>query len=89
MQYNDPYTDKNFRNLICAIIYEAISDLFSNDKKYRIKAKKFLLSPDCEMYCESIGLNYRLIRNIDFDNPLNSITLVNTKRAKRKNTMMN
>jgi hypothetical protein len=57
-----------YKSLMTYIVYQALLDLKSSDKKQRDNAKKFLLSNDCELFCEAIDFDYQLIRKIDFDN---------------------
>lgn len=62
-----------YKSLMTYIVYQALLDLKSSNKKERDNAIKFLLSNDCELFCEAIKFNYQLIRKIDFDNPANSL----------------
>jgi hypothetical protein len=50
------------------VVYDALMDLNSRNKKLREDAKEFLLSEDAEWYCSAIDFNYSLITNIDFKN---------------------
>lgn len=58
-----------YKSLMTYIVYQALLDLKSSNKKEKDNAIKFLLSDDCETFCEAIKFNYQLIRKIDFNNP--------------------
>lgn len=55
------------------IVYQALLDLKGSNKKEKENAIEFLLSEDCELFCEAIKFNYQLIRKINFNNPEQSL----------------
>jgi hypothetical protein len=58
-----------YKSLMTYVIYQALLDLrITNNKRKRDSAKEFLLSDDAELFCEAIGFNDELLKNIDFDN---------------------
>jgi hypothetical protein len=68
------YSDEEMLLLIGAIIKQALNDLSSKSEIERFDAKQFLMSEDCEMFCEALRMDYETtIKKIDFDKPLKTV----------------
>ena len=68
------YSDEEVMLLIGAVIKQALNDLISKSEKERIGAKQFLISEDCEAFCEALRMDYATtIKKIDFEHPTKTV----------------
>lgn len=73
MQPNTYRNFLGFRSLIAYILYQALIELKDKNETVRNDAKEFLLSEDGEFFCYVLGIDHEVIKDIDFDNPSNSL----------------
>jgi hypothetical protein len=73
MQPNVYRNSSGYRSLMAYVLYQALIELNSKNKKIRDDAKEFLLSEDGEWFCYVLDINHSIVKEIDFDNPSKSL----------------
>lgn len=56
--------DDGFKNLMIYVVYQALLDLKSKNKKRKKEAIEFLISEDCILYCEVVDIDYNVIAKV-------------------------
>lgn len=53
-----------YKSLMVYIIYQALTEINHRNQQIASDAREFLLSEDCQAYCEVVGFDHNLIKEM-------------------------